>query len=382
MSQAIAYVEINGFALVILFLIYFNMRFLQDKFLTNQKMFVALIGSTAGMLVLDTLLWVVDGQPGALMGTAFMALAVVFFSCGSIPFILWNIYVTLQVTGSISGKRTLFLCIPGAATLILSISTIFSHSVFYVNEANSYVRGNLFFAVPALWLFNAVYEFVLLFRYRKKTDRRLMFRFLSFLILPIVAGALQVAFYGLSLIWVSVAVALQIVFMSIQNGSLYMDYLTGLYNRRQLDSYLDERMKFLKPDVITAGIMLDLDSFKEINDRLGHAVGDLALADAAQILRMSFRKTDMICRYGGDEFVVIIDREREEQVSEALNKLEQNIGKFNGKGKHPYSLRFSIGYDIFDFASGTDSREFMNHIDTLMYENKKQVKEQVQPEPC
>lgn len=82
------------------------------------------------------------------------------------------------------------------------------------------------------------------------------------------------------------------------NEELYLDALTGAYNRR----YYEDRIRKVKSHAGVA--MIDLDDFKLYNDTLGHKVGDLVLRTVAEVIRSCIRKTDILIRYGGDEFIL------------------------------------------------------------------------------
>ena len=85
------------------------------------------------------------------------------------------------------------------------------------------------------------------------------------------------------------------------------DPLTGLYNRRYLeDSLTRELYRAQRQNTSLCVSMLDIDHFKVINDTFGHAAGDALLAELGRILRENLRKSDIACRYGGDEFVLIL----------------------------------------------------------------------------
>lgn len=86
-----------------------------------------------------------------------------------------------------------------------------------------------------------------------------------------------------------------------ERKKLYMDLLTGVYNRR----YLEQPAMEQRPDYL---VMLDLDDFKQINDTYGHLTGDAILVSFTEQLRKSLRETDIIIRFGGDEFIVLLYR--------------------------------------------------------------------------
>ncbi|MEI8199582.1 MAG: GGDEF domain-containing protein [Eubacteriales bacterium] len=376
MTAAVAYVEINAFAFVILILIYSNIRHLQEKYLLKQRIFLGLIVSVAFELVLDTLVWVLDGKSGIIVRNINLTATAIGCICSAIPFILSCLYFVLQIqtNGKIKRNMVIALLIPAALNAVLSILSVFNGYYFYFDKANLYHRGDMFIVMPAIWVVYLLFAVILLVKNRKTIQKRYFFPLIGFLVPPVVTGILQFSIYGLSIIWASFAISMQIVFMSIQNNQLYTDYLTGLFNRRQLDFYLDERVKNKKNDKMMAGIMVDLDAFKNINDKFGHVVGDSALIDAAQILRTSFWKMDLICRYGGDEFVIIIERDSRKEIIDNVNLLIRNAGRFNQKDKSPYTISFSIGYDVFDYQAESSSQQFINRIDSLMYANKKRSK--------
>jgi len=376
MIETFAYVEINLFALIILLLIYINMQHLEEKVLYRQKLFTALLFSSAIQLILDSILWTLDKAPGLVTREIVITATVLYFVNSSIPFFLWSLYVDYQVYRNTRKTKKLILpmVIPAAINAVLAVLSCFTGYYFRYDTANAYHRGNLFYFSIFLWMIYFVHTTVVLVRNHKKMERRHFLPMIFFMIPVLAAGIIQLLFFGISIIWAGLAISIQIVFMSIQTGQLNTDYLTGLYNRRQLDNYLEDLEKSSNRGMITAGIMLDLDSFKEINDLYGHVAGDQAIINAARILKMSFRKKDMVCRYGGDEFVVILERAEKLEVVQAVERIYRNVLLENAREKLPYTISFSIGYDIFDSKSGMTANEFLEHIDSLMYQNKKSMK--------
>jgi diguanylate cyclase (GGDEF)-like protein len=98
------------------------------------------------------------------------------------------------------------------------------------------------------------------------------------------------------------------------------DPLTGTFNRRFFDDYLrNEVARSARYDVPLTVAMLDVDHFKQFNDRFGHAAGDEALRLVARVLELSVRRSDLVARYGGEEFVVVL---RESAAAQALDRME------------------------------------------------------------
>ena len=152
------------------------------------------------------------------------------------------------------------------------------------------------------------------------------------------------------------------------NEKLYKDVLTGVYNRL----YFEEEIKMWTGNAGT--VVIDVDDFKRINDELGHAVGDEALWHTADILRGVFGKDPVfLARYGGDEFAVLGDWFGQEQIEEAIARIQEGIDRFNKEGQLPLQLSMSIGY-AFWHEAGRRGENLIQQADERMYEEKQKKK--------
>ena len=156
------------------------------------------------------------------------------------------------------------------------------------------------------------------------------------------------------------------------------DELTGLYNRRGFFILAEQQIKIAART--RRGMLLvsaDLDGLKGINDRFGHHEGDLALVDAAQILRQSFRESDIISRIGGDEFVVLVTEKPEINPDVLFRRLKENLEVYNSRVKRP--LYISMGVATFDPQNPVSLNELLVQADKSMYRNKKHNKGRSKP---
>jgi diguanylate cyclase (GGDEF)-like protein/PAS domain S-box-containing protein len=152
----------------------------------------------------------------------------------------------------------------------------------------------------------------------------------------------------------------------------FRDQLTELYNRRGFTTLTEQQLKAAnrakRPIRLT---FIDCDGLKRINDTLGHEEGDKALVDTANVLRQTFRGSDIIARLGGDEFAVL-SIDATDMNSEAFSKrLQQSIDEYNEKEFRPYKLALSWGTATYDPESPMSLDELMSSADELMYAQKK-----------
>jgi diguanylate cyclase (GGDEF)-like protein len=150
------------------------------------------------------------------------------------------------------------------------------------------------------------------------------------------------------------------------------DPLTGLYNRRGFITLAEQQLKTVKrskrPLLLT---YVDIDGLKQINDTLGHEEGDQALTDTADILRGTFRESDIIARIGGDEFAVlsldVADMNREAYSA----RLQGNVDAFNALRQRPYPVALSWDTAVCAPKAPLSLDKLLSAADQLMYRHKK-----------
>ena len=156
-----------------------------------------------------------------------------------------------------------------------------------------------------------------------------------------------------------------------------IDKLTGIYNRAALQSMIEERLLKAKEEEESPGtmILLDVDSFKSVNDKLGHPVGDIALQEVADSLKRIFRSNDILGRLGGDEFCVFMQGAIPESIIK--NRLKQINTccrrDYPVEGEEAIHVSVSIGAVICD-ASMTEYEQIYQLADEALYHTKKNGK--------
>lgn len=147
------------------------------------------------------------------------------------------------------------------------------------------------------------------------------------------------------------------------------DALTGLYNRRHFDNSVEReflRSKRYGGDLAIA--IIDIDFFKKINDTYGHLCGDYVLKEVGYLILDNFRKTDLVFRYGGEEFVVLLTETPIEGAKIPLERLRKSIENydFNYQG-----TRINVTISIGAAPNATDNvNDFLNNADKALYQAK------------
>lgn len=154
------------------------------------------------------------------------------------------------------------------------------------------------------------------------------------------------------------------------------DYLTGLYNRgagqERIDQFLQEQAA-ASVEHTHVFLILDLDDFKQLNDTLGHQMGDRALQDVADILRIHFREYDIICRLAGDEFVVLIKNLPYDVIRKNTGILLRKLHLQYQCGQQTVAISASAGVAVWP-VHGTNFRELYEKADKALYDAKEKGK--------
>jgi len=249
---------------------------------------------------------------------------------------LWVAYVHFQVFNDEKRIKRLFypLCFINVINAISLMLSQFFGWFYYIDSSNTYHRGPAFLFPVFITILLMIVAFILIVINRKTLGKKSFWSLLFFAIPPFISIILQIKFYGISFMLNSVVLSLLVVFLKIQNYSIYTDYLTGLYNRKKLDEYLNKKISLSNSEKVFSAILIDIDNFKYINDTFGHIIGDNALETTARLLRNSLLSRDFIARYGGDEFFIVLDISDFRDLETVVCKIKDCIENHNNSGSH------------------------------------------------
>lgn len=369
----------NGFGSVLLLILLFSRYRTRRQRRLDDHLFSAMIllGILGG--IVETRSFMIDGRPGALYHIGNILENSFLYASTLAIATLWVFYVDVRLYRNrerIWGKYKLLIAASAVMTALL-IANIFAGFFFTVDENNVYQRLPISY-IFYLYLFIAMCISVrTLYVYCSEYGDVSFFPIWMFMV-PVFSGCiLQVIFYGIALVWAGIALGITAIYINVQSQQAFVDTLTGLYNRQ----FIEHSMIVMKEDKRSSyyGIMLDIDYFKEINDRFGHSVGDDALCQAANIFRRAVMLDARVFRYAGDEFIIIMKTDDESTAMHMMDRIRGEMHRFNESGEHPYTLSFSMGCAKLN-VSGDTIDTFMHEIDASMYEDKKRNHERIDRE--
>jgi diguanylate cyclase (GGDEF)-like protein len=152
----------------------------------------------------------------------------------------------------------------------------------------------------------------------------------------------------------------------------FTDELTGLLNRRGFMSMANQHIKIARRENWKMLLLFaDLDGLKKINDHYGHPQGDVALRIVADILRETFRASDLVARLGGDEFIVLAPNVSPKGVETIIGRLQENIERHNAR-LSSYQLNLSWGAELFDPRRQQSFEDVIISADQALYQHKRQ----------
>lgn len=274
-----------------------------------------------------------------------------------IAFIIYTMAINMQW----------YIFIPAYLLTALNIISIFTGIVFRLDENGTLRRGLLGY-LPYTMV--GVYCTLLVYILIKRSNKRytelfpilfLCFSFISGLLLPFILGKEYSKIFCITIV---IAVFIYYVFSILQLSE--KDSLTGLLNRQAFYASIEDEKKN-----INALVSIDMNGLKTINDTQGHAAGDKALETIAICFLESATAKQTVYRIGGDEFVILCRRSKEEDVKQLIERIRKNLAKTEYK--------CAIGYSF--HPDGTDSiDEMLKESDEKMYEDKSAFYRISQPE--
>ncbi len=333
----------------------------------STKLFQQFLLSVIAAGMFETLAWLSAIPDSAAFRPFHYGCNVLFFSFNLLPAALGLRYLDYIISLSKEkNRRKLFLYLaPVYLNVGFVIVNLFSDGfLFSIDSANVYHRGIATYIGNGFTLLFAAVVIIGLFRNRQMVTGRITQVILTLTLLPVVGVVLQMLFFGLSFGIPGYTLGIFISFLLMERDELLKDPLTLLNSRVQMENRLQYKLKSQEP--FTA-MMIDVNGFKNINDVHGHTIGDEVLKDVSRILLSSANFEDFVCRFGGDEFFVILESPKDIGHS-YIKRIDQILADYSS-GK-PYTASLSYGYVYVNHTVQYEVEELIHITDQLMYKDK------------
>ena len=367
--EEILVVNLAG-ALMLLVLPFLRLKDQKPKRLDDHLM-NWMVALTLVALIAETGAFLVDGVPGRANRFLSYFLNGYLFLASSAVATLWVCYVDYHIYRSLKRlrKRAAFIFVPFLLVAALALADCFgAGNLFCITADNVYTRGRLTALSYIVLFYDYIYSTALAV-IAVKWRYHIRFFPVHYFILPCALGTIvQGLRYGISVGWFCTSLAFFFIQMQMQSMSAFLDDLSGLYNRRYYNHFI-QKIANSRTTKVISGVMLDVNNFKRINDRYGHLAGDNAIRNLGKILANISSEHSTSFRLSGDEFVIISPGYREVQTQRLIQDFQRSVEAFNRNSGLPYALSVSVGYTVFETAN-FDSDRFLHQMDMKMYEAK------------
>jgi diguanylate cyclase (GGDEF)-like protein len=352
--------------IALIFLDYVN-KYDTDPF--QRKIFLCILIAAFMAVIADFTSHLLSGIEGAAVTVTLYAVLTSFFLFQNLTYYLSFMFIDYFAHKNILRSRRIlkFILIFLGLYTISTFINLPLHYYFRISADNRYTPGRLYvlrLAVSYLPILLSVSDMLSSIRIFRKAE---IWSLVFFAVLTGSGAALDIVIKTGSLTWPCFAAALLYIYFFIVQSDAKIDSLTGIGNRYSFNEFAD-KLSRLSVKQSWAIVMIDMDHFKEINDKYGHLEGDRALRDMAGIIKGTIRRSDFTARYGGDEFVLAVRADCD--IENFLARLRENMARQNEKQTRPYKIEMSYGYDIYTTGGTQSMDEFLKHIDTLMYRDK------------
>ncbi len=339
------------------------------------------------MLCLLEIYFLVDSIWILFESNVFTVNSIVFYIVSIIPYLcllitawLWYMYCEIVQgnTDIISHKGTLKSIIPLYIAIIVMIIGMFTDFLISINENGFLEYGPLYvllLCVPFGYLIHSsIKAFLRAYTHNRYYDHSLYIAMGLFPLLPIICGLLQSFFITTPIMCYGATGAILFLYLTAIENRISIDPLTHINNRQELHRYLTIKMRSNPKDKDLYLLILDVNHFKGINDKYGHIEGDKALVTVANAMKASFVDTKssfFLCRFGGDEFIVIMEAYDEKQVRNQAALIQSNVTKLNEDSGAAFTLSVCVGYARYDYNNPKTIQQLIAQADEKLYEMKK-----------
>jgi len=334
----------------------------------SSRLYLLIIAALGITIFTEVLSWMTDGSAERYRTMNYW-FNVITIGISSLPTFAWFLYGDYKVYQDAEAlkKRVGLYLLPVFVIFGMMIYNHFQPGfIFELNNANEYVRGRASAAIPVTLYVASGAVLVHLFRRPSMINGRVTLVILLYLLLPFAGSLIQIFIEGISLNWAMYTYTVLLTYFLLEKSELNRDALTNLPSRNQFMRRLEYDIRSQKPFTL---VMTDLNDFKAINDRFGHQEGDRVLSYTAALLQSLTTPEDLVSRYGGDEFLMLLESDVPDLAERFVPRVDAALREHNAENDG-YSISLSYGWKFSSGESPTDKATILNDVDQKMYADK------------
>lgn len=343
------------------------------------------------LLFCDSLAWGFRGQPGTL---AYYMVRISNYLVFASNYVFMSLFATFlwksiaELNETLLNRVYIIYSLSALGITLLTLSQT-NHLFYYFDSQNLYHRSSAYPISQLIAVIGIAINFTILIQYRKRLDRPIFLAMLTYFILPAIATVALIFIYGLSLQNIALVISTQIMFivdaLSVtqkldESQTAYLkaihaaahDPMTGLWNKPSALKQIQVCLEHMEPDDSASLLFVDIDNFKSLNDNYGHIIGDFWIKEIASLLASSCRMDDIVCRFGGDEFLIFLNGTAD------INLLQKKMHQFSNhlalkSMERGQNVHCSIGICQI-FGNGYTLNQCIETADRALYEVKEHGK--------
>ncbi|MDR2784245.1 MAG: GGDEF domain-containing protein [Treponema sp.] len=351
------------FLLVVIICIDYLLKYNTD--VIQRRIFVSCLIMTLLAIVCDFINQALAGQDGQTVQTALYIVNTLYYI-----FQVGAMYVTVVFLDYISYKnmkrlKTIIIIVAAinlAHIIALLLNLQWGFYFFFTNR-NEFMYGDKYFIRLLISYLPFILDIIdLLLSYKNISVYHISLIFII-IILSSAGYTLSFIVNNTPLLWICSASCLLALYLFIMRIDAKFDVLTGIGNKYLFYEFID-RLNRQSGKQSWSIAMLDIDDFRRINNTYGHIEGDNALRNVALTIKGCIRDSDLVVRYGNDEFILAIQSEYD--IDRLVERIQQAIHDHNEKSDRAYKLKLSYGYGTFLTHSEQNINDFLAQIEKLM----------------
>ncbi len=318
-------VSIEFMGAVVCIIALFGVIFVHSGLKAKESVRIELQVCCLLLMVSDMLAWIFNGQSGTLACYMVRISNFVLFATNCVymsvmPVFLWQLMRELDEKMPKRIYVVMWLSLIGLICIVISQ---FTGIFYYIDGNNVYHRGDWYILAQAIPIVGIALSLSVVIQYGKRLEKQIAYAAVLYFVLPTIATVLMLFQYGFALQNFAVVISTQIMFAMDMidastrlnksqaaydkaNYAAHHDPMTGICNKTwgmtQIRSYIENMDEKDKASLC----FIDIDDFKSINDKYGHITGDYWIKEVAGLLYRMCRNEDIICRFGGDEYLILL----------------------------------------------------------------------------